>query len=443
MKAKLSQIQIIALGFAVLIAAGTALLCLPVSTRSGEGAPFLTALFTAASASCVTGLVLQDTATYWSGFGQGVILLLIQVGGLGVMTIATVFFVLLRRKIGLRQREVMVESLNSTQLGGILMLLREIVLGTAILELAGTLLLAIRFVPRYGPGRGLWYSLFHAVSAFCNAGFDLMGGEGEFSSLTGWSGDALVNITIMALVVTGGLGFLVWDDVLRKGFRFSRFSLQSKIVLSSTAAFILGGALLFWGFEHSGVQAGMGPGETVLTSLFASVTARTAGFNTVDTGVLTGGSKLLLILLMFIGGSPGSTAGGVKTTTVVVILAQALAVMRHQRGAAVFGRRIDADALHKAVCVLFTNLTLAIAGTLLLSALQPQDTLDVMFEVFSAIGTVGMSAGLTQSLCTGARWVIILLMYLGRLGSVSFALALLDKRARPPITCPTETITIG
>ena len=443
MRVKLSHTQIIALGFLVLIGLGTALLSLPVATADGTRAPLLTALFTAVSASCVTGLVLQDTATYWSVFGKTVIIVLIQIGGLGVITISTLFFLLLRRRVGLRQREVLTESINSTAVGGIMKLIRLILLGTAIMELAGAALLAIRFIPRFGPGQGIAYALFHSVSAFCNAGFDLMGVIEPYSSFSAFSGDWLVNLTLIALIVIGGLGFLVWDDLIQNGLKTRRYHFQTRLVLASTAVFLLGGALLIWLMERGYTAAGLPAGEQLLTSLFGSATARTAGFNTVDTGAMSDGGKLVTILLMFVGGSPGSTAGGVKTTTVAVILVMAGSGVTHRAGPSVLGRRIPDGVLRKAVSVVVINLGFALLGTLVLCGGQGFALSDALFESFSAIGTVGMTTGITRNLNLVSTLTIAVLMFAGRVGSVSFAMALVERRARPAVMYPTEDLTIG
>ncbi len=443
MKLRLSHVQIIALGFLILIAIGTALLSLPFATASGQRADFGMSFFTAVSASTVTGFTLRDTATYWSDFGHVVILLLFQIGGLGVMTIATLFFMLMRRRVGLRQREVMVESLNSTQVGGIMRLLRLLLMITAAAEIAGALLLAVRFVPIFGFGRGLWYGFFHSVSAFCNAGFDLMGGI-DSASMGVFAGDWYVNIILMVLIILGGIGFLVLADIYHCGLRFKKFSLQSKIVLSASAVLIVGGALLFWIFERDGVQAGMGAGEKILTALFASVTSRNAGFVTTDASALSSGGRLVIMLLMFIGGSPGSASGGVKTTTVMVILSHALCRIRHERSVNIFGRRIEDDAVNKAVAIISVNIVLIFTGCFIICALHPELSLDrVMFEMVSALGTAGISTGLAQEIGPVSRCVIMALMFLGRLGSVSFGIALLEKRAAPPVQYPVEKITIG
>ena len=443
MRLKLSHTQIIALGFLILIGLGTLLLSLPIATADGQRAPLLTTLFTAVSASCVTGLVLQDTATYWSAFGKTVIILLIQIGGLGVMTISTLFFLLLRRRVGLRQREVLTESINTTAVGDILRLFRLILLGTAAMELAGALLLSVRFIPRFGLGQGVAYALFHAISAFCNAGFDLMGVLEPYSSFTAFSGDWLVNLTLIVLIVVGGLGFLVWDDLLKNGLRFRRYCFQTRVVLTSTAVLLAGGTLLIWLMERNATAAGLPAGEQFLTSLFGSVTARTAGFNTVDTGAMSDGGKLVTILLMFVGGSPGSTAGGVKTTTIAVILVMAANSVTHNASPVLLGRRIPDGVLHKAVSVVVINLGFALVGTLILCGVQGLPLTDVLFECFSAIGTVGMTTGITRDLSTLSALTVAVLMFAGRVGSVSFAMALVERRARPAVTYPTENLTIG
>lgn len=440
---QLSYVQTIALGFFTVIAAGTILLMLPAASLKGEATGFVTALFTAVSASCVTGLVLVDTATYWSGFGQAVILLLIQIGGLGFMTIATLFSRLLRRRMSMRERGVMAESINTVRVGRIMEITGTIGLGTLIFELGGALLLSIRFIPEFGLGRGIWYSVFHSVSAFCNAGFDLMGVKEPFSSLVSYSDDALVSITIMLLIILGGIGFLVWDDVRHKGLRWKRYDLQSKLVIITTLVLIFAGALLFFLIERNRMNADMPLGEQILVSFFSAVTPRTAGFNSVDTAALSDASKLLTVILMFIGGSPGSTAGGIKTTSVAVVLIFLFSGIRGRRGAYAFGRRIPDDAMKRSGMIVSTNLMLALAGALVLCGTQSLPLSDVLIEVFSAIGTVGMSTGITRELSTLSALIVALLMYCGRVGSVSFAMALLERRMDPPVTYPEEQVTVG
>ena len=443
MKLKLTHVQIIVAGYLSIVLLGTLLLSLPVSSSGGASAPFLTALFTAVSSSCVTGLVLRDTATGWSSFGHGVILVLIQVGGLGFMTVATFLFHVFQKRMGLRSREVMVESINTTQVGGIMRLAWEIVILTAAFEGVGALVLLIRFVPRFGFGRGLWYAVFHSVSAFCNAGFDLMGIIDPGCSLTPFYDDALVNLTLVVLIQVGGLGFLVWDDLIRCRWRLKRWRLHTKLVMVVSAILTFGGAALFLFFERGATGEGLSAGGRIWTALFASVTARTAGFNTVDVGAMSGAGKLLTIFLMVVGGSPGSTAGGVKTTSLAVIALFTFASFRGQEKPVIFGRSISGDIFRKSCSVLFFNIGIALAAAILLCALQPLDPVDAVFETVSAIGTVGMTAGITQSLCTPSALIIALLMFLGRVGSVSFAVALLEKRSAPPVEYPTEEIIVG
>ena len=443
-KAKLSNVQIIALGFFIMILLGTGLLMLPIASAEPGGASFGDALFTATSASCVTGLVQQDTGTYWTTFGQMVIIVLIQIGGLGFMTIATLFLLLLRRRMGLRQREVVVEGISYNQLGGFAPFIRRVFLGTLLIEGLGAVLLSVRFAGEMGLGRGIYYGVWHSVSAFCNAGFDLMGPySGPYSSFTAYAGDPLVSLTICALILVGGLGFLVWDDLVRNKLRWRRYRLQTKVVLTVTAALTLGGGALFFLLERENLGAGRPLGEQILSALFDAITPRTAGFNSTDTAALSPGSLLLTIIFMFIGGSPGSTAGGVKTTTVFVVLLHALSGVRRERSANAFGRSIGDGALKKATSVLYTNLLLALAGALVISAVQAMPLTDVLFETFSAIGTAGMTTGITRDLLPLSQAVIIFLMYCGRVGSISFAVALLEKRALPPVTLPQEEITIG
>lgn len=444
MKRKFSQTRIIALGYILIIIVGTLLLMLPAASQSGKSAGFVPAIFTAVSASCVTGLVVLDTATSWTVFGQAIIITLIQIGGLGFMTIATMFSMLLKRRMGLREREIMVESINTQHIGGIMLLTRKIIAGTVLFETCGALLLATRFIPRFGPVKGIWYSVFHSVSAFCNAGFDLMGITEPYASLTGFSDDVVVNFTLCALIIIGGIGFLVWDDIGKKKLRFKYYQLHTKLVLTVTAILLVVPSILFFVFERDFTNAGLGLGHSVLNSIFDSVTARTAGFNTTDTAALSPASKILTIFLMFIGGSPGSTAGGIKTTTLAVIAVSTFNGITRRQSKGVFGRRLEKDAIHKASSVAFTNMSLAIFGIIAICAFQPTlDIGDIIFECVSAIGTVGMSTGITRSLTLAPRLIIAFLMFCGRVGSVSFALALMEKRAAPPIKNPREKITIG
>lgn len=444
MKRKFSQTRLIAMGYITIIIIGTVLLMLPVSSRSGVSAGFVSALFTAVSSSCVTGLIVLDTATSWSLFGQAVIICLIQIGGLGFMTIATMFSMLLKRKMGLREREIMVESINTEHIGGIKNLTKKIIAGTAIFEGAGALLLATRFIPEFGWAKGIWYSVFHSISAFCNAGFDLMGIKEPYTSLVPFADDAVVMIVISLLVIIGGIGFLVWDDISQKKLKFRRYQLHTKLVLTVTAILLVVPTVLFFVFERNFTNEGLGFGQSLLNSFFDSVTARTAGMNSTDTAALSPASKILTVFLMFIGGSPGSTAGGIKTTTLAVIAISTFNGITRRQSKGVFGRRLEKDAIHKASSVVFTNMSLAIFGIIAILAIQPDFSIgDVLFECVSAIGTVGMTTGITRDLATASRLIIAFLMFCGRVGSVSFALALMEKKAAPPVKNPREKITIG
>ena len=440
---KLTHLQFIALGFAVMIVLGTVLLSLPVASQSGEATPVLTSMFTAVSASCVTGLVLVDTATHWSLFGQIVIITLIQIGGLGFMTIATLLFSFVRKNLGLRSRAIMAESINTTHIAGLKKLTRKIIIGTLIFEGTGAVLLAIRFIPQFGILKGLYYSVFHAISAFCNAGFDLMGVKAPFCSLVDYSDDVLVNITLILLITIGGIGFLVWDDIYTNKHHFKRYQLHTKIVLTVSFILTFGGAFLFWMFEKDLSLSGLSAKEQVLSSLFSSVTVRTAGFNTVELGALSDATILFLSGLMFIGGSSGSTAGGIKTTTIAVIVIFLFYGLRSKRRPQLFGRALEENSVRKASSVMFFNFILAFCSLIIICALQDFNVRDVVFETFSAMGTVGMSTGITRDLTTASKCIIMFLMYCGRVGSISFALALLEKKVDPPVLCPVENITIG
>ncbi len=440
---QLSQTQFIAYGFLVMILTGALLLMLPISSRSGGSQGFLDCLFTATSASCVTGLVVADTWSNWTVFGQLVILTMIQIGGLGFITIGVFISIILRRKIGLKERGLMQESVNTIQISGVVKLARKIIFGTAMIEGIGAVLLAVRFIPRFGLARGIYYGIFHSISAFCNAGFDLMGCDTPYMSLVGYSGDWLVNFVIMSLIVIGGLGFIVWDDLSRKGLRFKSYMLHTKIVLLTTLALIFGGALLIGISERNNLMAEMGMGERILTSLFASVTARTAGFNTIDIASMRPASKLLTIFLMYIGGSPGSTAGGVKTTTVIVLVLYLGSTIKRTHGVNIFGRRLEEDSIMRASCICTINLMLALTVATIILMMQNLDAMDVLLETFSAIGTVGMSSGITRDLSAFSRIMIILLMYCGRIGSLSFALTFTQNMKLAKVRLPEEKITIG
>ncbi len=442
-KRRLSGVQMIALGFFLLILIGACLLMLPCSTKSGESTDFLTALFTAASASCVTGLILADTFTHWTLFGQLVLLTLIQIGGLGFITIGVFISLALHRKIGLKARGQLKESVNALQLGGIVKLSKHILKGTLLFEGIGAVILSACFVPKLGIRTGIYYGIFHSISAFCNAGFDLMGCYAPYSSLTPFAGNWIVNLTVMFLILVGGLGFIVWDNIYVHRFHFKHYSLHAKMTLSATVFLTFGGAACFFLLERNGVLSGLSLPEQLLRALFASVTPRTAGFNTVDNAAISDASKFLTTVLMFIGGCPGSTAGGVKVTTVFALLLSLRATLTRTRSCNIFGRRLDPEIIAKASTVFFLNLSLGITASLLICGIQGFSLADTLFEVFSAISTVGMSAGLTGRLNTASRLIIILLMYIGRVGSLSFALSFTDHRKTPHIMQPAEPINVG
>lgn len=443
MKKNRSYTRMLALGFGLIILAGALLLSLPVSSKSGTWTPFLNALFTSTSATCVTGLVVADTYRHWSLFGQLVILGQIQIGGLGFITIGAYLNILLKKRIGLRGRTAIHESVSTLEIAGVVRLVKKIIQGTLLFELCGALLLMIRFIPQFGVGRGIYFGIFHSVSAFCNAGFDLMGIRENYSSLTAYEGDALVNLTIMALILIGGAGFLVWDDFARNRFRVKKYMLHTKIVLSASAVLVFGGAALFWILENDGLFAGMTVKQKALGALFAAVTPRTAGFNTTDLAGMSEASKLLNMLLMFIGGGSGSTAGGVKITTFVVMLFSAGATIRRTPGVNIFGRRLEEDAVRRASAIVMCNITLIFVVSLLLLALQPLAFTDVFTETISAMSTVGLSTGITRELVPLSKVALILLMYCGRLGSLSFALVFAQRSIVPPVQQPVEKIVVG
>ena len=437
---QLTYVQTIALGFFLVIIAGTLLLLLPASTSSGRSPDFMTAFFTSTSATCVTGLLLVDTGTYWSFFGQVVILVLIQIGGLGFMTIATIFSRMVKRHMSMHARSVMATSISSNGIGRMPEIARTIGWGTLFFEGLGALLLRIRFIPERGFWEGLWFSIFHSVTAFCNAGFDIIG---NYASLTAYRNDALVCITIMVLVAIGGIGFLVWEDLRRNKFHFRRYELQTKLVMVTSLVLTVGGAALFFFLEHNRMNADMPLGEEVLVSFFSAVTPRMAGFNSVDTPALSSGSKLLTMVLMFVGGSPGSAAGGVKTTTIAVLAVCLISGIRGKRDPEVFGRRITNEDTRRAGIVVFMNLSLALFGAMLLCVTQDFPLSDVLFESLSAMSTAGMSTGITRELNTFSQSVIIVLMFVGRVGSMSFAMSLLEQRAQALVRCPEESVMIG
>lgn len=438
--------MVVALGFLIIILTGAVLLTLPISARSGEPTDFLDALFTATSATCVTGLVTVGTATHWSGFGQVVILLLIQIGGLGFMSLASIASFLTHRTITLRERMVMSAGLNLTENAGIVRLTRRVLVGTLAFEGAGAVLLATRFVPRVGLWQGIKMGVFHSVSAFCNAGFDLIGTpDNPFASLTGYADDVLVNLTIMALIVIGGLGFFVWGDIWDKR-RFRRLRLHTKLVLITTAVLLCAGFALTLLFEwHNPQTLGTMPvQDKLLAASFQSVTLRTAGFNTIDQAALTGPSQAVACLLMMIGGSPGSTAGGIKTVTAAVLVLSAISALRGRTTVSAFGRTIVSRSIMNAVTMMIVGGTLSLTGACVISYVEGAPFGACLFEAVSAFATVGLSMGLTPTLNAISRLILILLMYLGRVGVLTLGVAVLMRHREPPkMQYPDGDVMVG
>ena len=435
---RLSSFQIIILAFSGVILLGTLVLMLPISSRDGQATSFLDALFTATSAVCVTGLVLHDTATYWSAFGQVVLLLLIQIGGMGVITVAASFSMLSGRRISLKQRSTMQEAISAPKVGGIVRLTGFIIKIALSIELLGAAVMAPVFCRDFGL-KGLWMALFHSVSAFCNAGFDLMGTREAFSSLTSYASQPLINIVIMLLILVGGIGFLTWDDIKTNRLHWHKYRMQSKVILCTTAILLVVPAVYFFFGEFGGLPLG----KRLLVSLFQAVTPRTAGFNTADLTAMGEPGQTVIMMLMLIGGSPGSTAGGMKTTTVAVLLATSISTFRRKENAHFFGRRIDDDVVKNAVTVMLMYLTLFMTGGLVISIAEALPVLTCLFEAASAIGTVGLSLGITAGLGTLSRLILIGLMFFGRVGGLTLIFAALSGSRKTRSKLPQEIITVG
>ena len=448
-KFSLSTTQMIMLSFLVVILVGSLLLALPISSANGEAVPYLDALFTATTAACVTGLVTLPTVTTWSVFGQAVILVLIQVGGLGVVTIMSALMILLHKRMGIGDRLLLQDAFNLNSLSGIVRFVKRVLQGTFLVEGIGALLYMIVFIPEFGP-RGIWISVFTSISAFCNAGIDII----AENSLCNYAINPLINTVTGLLIILGGIGYIVWWDVLglgrgtsgkkRKGFR--NLSLQSKIAIVTTLILIFGGGILIFLFEYDNplTIGNLSVFDKIQVSLFQSVTTRTAGFATVPQQDLTNASSVLCLLLMFIGGSPVGTAGGIKTVTIAVLAASALATIQNKQDVSLFNRNISKQAVNKAVAVTMMSFAIMFISTILLSAVSDADALDVLFETVSATATVGLTRDLTPYLNEAGKIIIIGTMYLGRVGPISLALALNSgKRHQNIIKNPTEEISVG
>lgn len=438
-KRQLNPFQFIILGFAAVILVGTLLLMLPIASKNGQITSFNEALFTSASAVCVTGLVVLDTASYWSIFGQAVILVMIQIGGLGVVTVAVSFSLISGRKISLMQRSTIQEAIAAPKVGGIVRLTGFILKMTISFEVLGAIIMMPVFCKNYG-WKGIWMATFHSISAFCNAGFDVMGTtDAPFASLTSYIGNTVINITIMFLIVIGGIGFLTWDDIRANKFDFKHYRMQSKVILVTSFVLIFFPALYFYFLEFSKLPIQ----DRVLASLFQAVTPRTAGFNTANLTLLSGAGQTIITILMLIGGSPGSTAGGMKTTTVAVLFANVRAVFRRKEDSHFFGRRLDGNVIRNASTILLMYLTLFISGGLIISMIENLPIGICLFETASAIGTVGLSLGITAQLGLVSQIILILLMFYGRVGGLTLIYAAISGVNQSRSKLPKEKITVG
>lgn len=438
-KKRLSSFQVILLGFAGVILLGALLLMLPISSAERVVTPFNEALFTSTSAVCVTGLIVKDTGSYWSAFGQAVIITLIQIGGLGVVTIAASFSMLAGRRISLMQRSTMQDAISAPKVGGIVKLTKFIITGTFIIEAVGAVSMMPVFCKNFG-AKGIWMSIFHSISAFCNAGFDILGTEGnQFCSLTSYTSNPVINITVMLLIVIGGIGFLTWDDIYNNKFKIKKYRMQSKIILVTSLILILLPAIYFFFFDYSDYSIG----NRLLASLFQSVTTRTAGFNTTDLTKLTRPSQAIMIFLMLVGGSPGSTAGGLKTTTMAVLILNAFACFKRKENVCAFGRRIDDSVIKNAATIVMMYITLFFIGGVSICTIEKLPLVASLFETASAIGTVGLTLGITPKLSLASQIILIILMYLGRVGGLTLIYATLSVKKQINAKLPLDKITVG
>lgn len=442
MKSIFSYTRMIAFGFLAVILMGTLLLSLPIAARSGDRTALIDCFFTATSATCVTGLTVLDTYMHWSSFGHVIILVLIQIGGLGFMTIITMFSIFTRKHISLYERRLLMQSAGTIRLSGIITMIKRVVIGTFCVEGMGAVFLSLRFCPKLGFAKGLWYAVFHSVSAFCNAGFDLMGRFNEVS-LTGYYNDPLVCITLMVLIVIGGLGFLVWSDVIKCRFVFKKMELHSKLVLTVTALLVFGGAAVLFMTEKNGAFKGMTTGEQVLSAFFQSITLRTAGFFTFDQSKLSNSGYILSTLLMFIGGSPGSTAGGVKTTTMAVAFLNLISVARNNDDVVIFKRKINNKVVIQSVAIIGIHILMASIAIFIICYLEPIGLREVIYESVSAISTVGISMGITSDFNVASKLFIAGLMYSGRIGGMTIVLAIAENSHKVKLERPEEKILIG
>ncbi|CAM2777619.1 TrkH family potassium uptake protein [Hathewaya histolytica] len=440
---RIKPVQVLAVGFASVIFIGALLLMLPISSAKGNWTNFIDCLFTSTSATCVTGLISVDTGTYWSYFGKTVIISLIQIGGLGFMSLATLIFLLLGKKITLKERLVMQEAMNSFSMQGLVKMSKYILLFTFSIEGIGALILSTQFIPRFGIKKGIYYSIFHSISAFCNAGFDLMG---NFTSLTNYSNNTVIILTISALIITGGLGFFVWNEIYSRK-KLKKFSLHTKLVLWATLILIVGGAILMFLFEMNNPNtiANKGVKEKILSSIFASVSPRTAGFNSISTSDMSLSGRFLTTLLMFIGGSPGSTAGGIKTTTITLLIFTLLSVIKGREDTEIFNKRISKEVVYKGIVILMISFLLIAGVTMALCITETGFTLEeILYEAVSGFGTVGLTLGITTKLSNLGKIIIAMTMYFGRVGPLTIVLALTNRNGnKGGIKYPEGKILIG
>ena len=439
----LTYSQKIVLGFILFGLIGTILLALPISSKTGNWTPLLDSLFTSISALCVTGLTVYDTFTHWSFLGQLVILCLIQVGGIGFMTVIISISTGLGHKIGLHERQLLVESSGLLHSANLSFLVKRITIFVIMIEAIGAALLSIRFIPEFGIKTGIYYGVFHSISAFCNAGFDLMGRFGKYSSLTPYSTDSLVILTVSILIFLGGLGFIVWDDILRYKLNFKKYSLHTKIVLITSIAFTLVGSILFLLIENNHIFKEVGVKGKILSSLFLSISPRTAGFNAVDLPMLTNASIFLTILLMIVGGSSGSTAGGLKVTTVAVLFFSAFDNSRRRPTSSILKRRFSDNTIKQASAMFTFYLIIGSVGALILSSLNSSTLEEIIFEVFSALGTVGITLGITPNLGALSKISLVVLMFVGRVGWMLLIFAIVGRNQQAPISRVSEEIIVG
>lgn len=436
---KLTSFQVIIYGFALLILAGTLLLMLPIATIDGSSTSFLESLFTATSATCVTGLIVHDTATYWSLFGQIVILILIQIGGLGIVMVASLLTVLSGKKIGLMQRSALASSISAPHLGGIIKLAKFIFRTTFFIELIGAIIMSTVFIPQFGFFQGIWYGIFHSISAFCNAGFDLMGVVSPYSSLCEYAGNPIISITIMLLIIIGGLSFMTWNDIQEHHLHFKKYSMQSKIILTTTIVLIILPTIYYFFAEYSNEPML----ERILVSFFQAVSPRTAGFNTADLTQMSDTGEFIQIALMLIGGAPGSTAGGMKVTTFFVVILSALSIFEHSDKTECFGRSIYEQAVRNASTIFMMYIFICLLGGCLISSIDGLPIMDCFFEAASAIGTVGLTQGITPGLSTASRVILIFMMYIGRVGGLTLIYAVFPRAHERKGSYVKESVMIG